>query len=183
MCYKEWCLGYDIDQIGLLFEKCESIFFGLYHKHLNIVKFLTDFMSSRCREKMERGNTELLSVDVSELMERYINIDCNGDYQKYISNKNEESGYVVDQLRWVGWYYVHLHWYLKVSSRDILKVQSVEQAVEQYYCGHQMGFDGICERVMWMFRRASIEIDESELDDSEFLMLNHMTKTGERVEV
>ena len=152
---------FDLDrkQMGYLFKQCDELFNSLYGKHICVVKFLTAFMSSKCRNVMECGKTELLSMAVEDLMETYIKVDLKGDFSQFISEVDESANYDENQLLWVGWFYVYMHWYLKVSSKDLLKVQSIEEALEQYWCGHQMGFESLIIRLLWMFKEKGIKVD------------------------
>lgn len=147
VCYDEFWLPSDLENMGYIFEYCDYFCKKLFDTNIDKIKFLTDFMKSKCRHEMEIGHPQLLSQAAEDTVEDYVKVDLNTvNLKKYASNKNYDD-YAENQFYWVGMMYAYIHYMTKKPSKWIVEKMPIESMLEEYYTGHQMSEDAYFNKI------------------------------------
>lgn len=137
-CYDEWWLPKDMENMGFIFEYCDLYCRDAYGAEIEKISFLEAFMKSKLREEMETGHPQLLSESARDTVEKFIEVDCDSDIDRFLTDTDVNKEYAHDQFYWIGWMYAYLHFRSKLPSSGIVRILSVKDMLQQYYLGHEM---------------------------------------------
>ena len=83
ICYDQFWLKKDMENMWYLFEFCDQYCRELYHFEINKVRLLTAFMYSDMRALMEIGHPRFLSQAAKSTLEMWLDEDYNGDLSAF----------------------------------------------------------------------------------------------------
>ena len=137
--YDEFWLRIDARNTGFLFEYCEKVMKSQYNIDINIDKFLTTFMNSNVRQKMDAGHPRLLSQSYEDTIECFITVDCDGDYHQFGLNESEtiDEYHHLEKL-WIGRMYVLMAYQFGISFLKLVEKIPFRQMRLHYRTGHEI---------------------------------------------
>lgn len=153
LCYDEWWLRKDMENMGYIFEYCNKYCNRLFGVDIDRIKFLNAFMISQLRFEMETGNERLLSQSAEDSARMFIEVDCDNEINQFKSTKDTINNYAYHQLYWVGWMYAYLHFKQDILSRELIKILPIEEMLEHYYLGHEMSKEVYFEHIKHIFNK------------------------------
>lgn len=140
VCYDEFWLEKDMENMGYMFEFCDQYCQDLYGVWIDKIKFLDAFMHSDMRVLMEIGHPRFVSQAAKSTLEIYVDEDFKSDLSAFAVP--EQKRYPEAQFYWVGWAYAYIHFQSKLSSEHIInKLPLVDMLFKYYPGGHSMGID------------------------------------------
>lgn len=153
ICYDEFWLDKDMENMGYIFEYCDKYCKEVYNKHfrLDIEKFLTAFMNSEVRALMEIGHPTLLSQAAMTTVEKFIYVDNNGDIEKF-KLVGKRKHYREMQLYWIGWIYAYIHYMSKKSSKEIITKLPLDIMLVDYRLGHELSKEAYYRKIKYLFK-------------------------------
>ena len=135
-CYDEWWLPKDMDDMGYMFEYCDSHCRELYNVSVDKIKLMNAFMRSKFRKEMEEGHPKFLSQASADSIKQWIDVDYKKDLSAFA--EANPRGFEHNQMFWVGWIYAYIHFMSKLPSAKIVELLPIEYMLDQYYTGHEM---------------------------------------------
>lgn len=144
ICYDEFWLPHDMDNMAYLFEYCDEYALKLFNAKIDKASLMNAFMRSRFRAEMEIGHPKFLSQAAEDSLEQWVTVDYNGDLSTF---KENGQVYAHKQMYWVGWIYAQIHYWTKKSSKEIVEKLPIEFMLEQYWTGHEMSAEAFYDRV------------------------------------
>ena len=153
ICYDEFWLGKDMENMGYFFEYC-----GDYCKEiledstfeLDKEKFAESFMRSDCRALMEIGHPTLLSQAAYDTARKFIEVDNSNDIESFrLRGKQPEYKYM--QLYWAGWMYAYIHFMSKERSKVIIEKLPLKEILIDYKIGHEISKEAYYRKVAFLF--------------------------------
>lgn len=154
ICYDEFWLSKDMENMGYFFEYCEDYcreILGDAHFDLDKEKFIESFMKSDCRALMEVGHPTLLSQAAYDTVRNFIEVDNNNDMEAF-RLKGEQLEYGHMQLYWIGWMYAYIHFMSKVNSNTIIEKLPLKEMLIDYKTGHEMSKETYYEKIAYLFK-------------------------------
>lgn len=151
VCYDEFWLKKDMENMGYIFEFCDVYCHNLYGVWINKVRFLDIFMRSRMRVLMEIGHPRFVSQAAETTLTTYIEEDFKNDLSRF--RISEQQCGREFQFYWCGSVYAYIHFQTKLPSIDIVNTLPIGRLATQYYpTGHCMSIEGFYDRVKDMFK-------------------------------
>ena len=86
ICYDEFWLNKDMENIGYFFEYCDKYCKEILEDNTFILdkeRFIEAFMKSDCRALMEIGHPTLLSQAAYDIVKNFIQVDNNNDIEAF----------------------------------------------------------------------------------------------------
>lgn len=158
ICYDEFWLSKDMENMGYLFEYCEEYCREIYDKNFELDKelFLTAFMKSDCRALMEIGHPTLISQAAYDTVRDFIEVDNDHNIEAFRS-KEKNSDYKHMQMYWIGWIYAYIHFMSKERSRIIVEKLPMKEMLIDYKLGHEVSKENYYKRVADLFEKQDEE--------------------------
>lgn len=152
ICYPDYWLDKDMENMGYIFEYCDKYCKELYNKNIRInkEKFLTNFMKSDLRKLMEIGHPQLISQAAIDTIEDFIEVDNEGSIEEYLTTKTEKN-YKHMQMYWIGWMYAYIHFRSKERSRIIVEKLPIKEMIIDYRCGHEVSKENYYDKIKYLF--------------------------------
>lgn len=153
ICYDEFWLDKDMENMGYFFEYCDRYCREILGEHtftLDKEKFIESFMKSNCRALMEVGHPTLLSQAAYDTVKNFIQVDCNNDMEAFRLRK-ELPQYQPMQFYWIGWMYAYIHFRSKERSRTIIKKLPLKEMLIDYHIGHEMSKEAYYKKISYLF--------------------------------
>lgn len=134
-----------------IFEYCNKYCKQLYNVDIDKLRLLEVFMNSRFRHEMETGHPRMLSQSAIDSIKMFVNVDCCDDIKQFEKSDSTNNKFMHNQLYWVGWMYVYLHFKEDILSTDLIKLLPLELMIEHYYLGHEMSKETYYEHIKHIF--------------------------------
>ncbi len=155
ICYDEFWLGKDMENMGYLFEYCEEYCREILEDgqfHLDKEMFIESFMKSDCRALMEIGHPTLLSQAAYDTARDFIEVDNNKEMTGFrLTGKPRD--YARNQLYWVGWMYAYIHFESKKRSKEIIEKLPLHEILTDYKIGHEMSKEAYYSKIAYLFEK------------------------------
>lgn len=152
ICYDDFWLNKDMENMGYIFEYCEKYCRKLFNitYRIDIEKFITKFMNSDCRALMEIGHPTLISQAAETTVQKFVEVDNNGHIEKFkLSGRPKR--YKSMQLYWIGWIYAYIHFESKKPSEEIINKLPFAEMLIDYKCGHEMSKEAYYRKIKYLF--------------------------------
>ncbi len=149
-----YCILYlweDMQNMGEIFEYCNTYIKKEYDVDIDEIKLLTAYMKSLNRGAMELGHPRLCSQAPKSTLRMFVNIDLEGNLEPF--KRTEEHYFEENQLYWVGYMYAYLHYHEDIKSIDLVEIMPIEDMLDFYITGHQLSESGFYKRVKWKFEK------------------------------
>ena len=154
--YDKFWLPKDVRNIGFLFEYCDKVMQDLYDVNIDVEKFLTAFMKSNVRRKMEAGNPRLLSQSYIDTIDCFITAGCSGNYQQFKTNlETEDLGFSPFQRMWIGGMYVKIAYHFDIDFAEVVELLPLSQMSNHYQVGHEISDESYLDSVRHIFEPVS----------------------------
>lgn len=153
VCYDEFWLNKDMENMGYFFEHCEDYCKEILedrHFILDKEKFIESFMKSDCRALMEVGHPALLSQAAYDTVKKFIEVDHNNEIEAF-RLKGEPLEYPDMQFYWIGWMYAYIHFRSKESSQTIVEKLPLKEMLMDYKTGHEMSKETYYGKIAYLF--------------------------------
>ena len=140
VCYDEYWLSKDMENMGYIFEYCDEYCKEILEDKgfiLDKEKFIESFMKSDCRALMEIGHPTLLSQAAYDTVKNFIEIDNDNDIETF-RLREKTANYKHMQLYWAGWMYAYIHFRSRVRSKIIIEKLPLREILIDYKAGHEM---------------------------------------------
>ena len=146
--YDDFWLRIDSRNMGFLFEQCDTAMRDLYGIDIDIKNFLTTFMNSDVRKKMEAGNPRLLSQSYIDTIECFIEVDCNGDYEQFkLTSDSTNPNYFPLERMWIGRMYVKIAYRFELCSAEVIKLLPLHEMRDHYLIGHEISEEAYLDSI------------------------------------
>lgn len=152
ICYDEFWLSKDMENMGYFFEYCDKYCKEILKDDklvLDKEKFIEAFMKSDCRALMELGHPTLLSQAAYDTVRDFIQVDNNCDIEMF-RLKGRQPEYKHMQLYWVGWMYAYIHFMSKERSRTIIEKLPLKEMLIEYKLGHEMSKETYYQKIAYL---------------------------------
>lgn len=152
--YDEFWLPRDARNMGFLFEYCDKVMKDLYHIDIDVERFLTAFVKSNVRRKMELGNPRLLSQSYIDTIECFITIDCGGKFEQFKATSFTKT-FTFEPLQrmWMGRIFTKIAYHHNLSSAEVIDVLSFSGFYEHYHIGHEINEAAYLDSVQHIFEK------------------------------
>ncbi len=153
ICYDEFWLSKDMENMGYFFEYCDEYCKEILKDYTFVLdkeKFIESFMKSDCRALMEVGHPTLLSQAAYDTVKNFIQVDNNNDIKTF-QLKGEQPEYEHMQLYWVGWMYAYIHYRSKERSKSIIEKLPLKEMLIDYKIGHEMSKETYYRKIASLF--------------------------------
>ncbi|MDE7353794.1 MAG: hypothetical protein K2O06_12210 [Acetatifactor sp.] len=157
ICYDEFWLNKDMENMGYFFEYCDKYCKEILNDNsfvLNKEKFIEAFMKSDCRALMEVGHPTLLSQAAYDTVRNFIEVDNKNNIETF-RLKSEQIEYKFMQLYWVGWMYAYIHFMSKECSETIIEKLPLREMLIDYKVGHEMSKETYYKKIASLFENDS----------------------------
>ena len=155
ICYDEFWLDKDMENMGYLFEYCEAYcreILGDEQFLLDKELFIESFMKSDCRALMEIGHPTLLSQAAYDTAKDFIEVDNENEMAAFrLRGKQQE--YARYQLYWAGWMYAYIHFQSKERSKNIIEKLPLHEILTDYKIGHEMSKEAYYSKIAYLFEK------------------------------
>ena len=133
---------YDEVYVAEQARKQGQIFFYVREEFIGIDEkwFITAFMNSKIRALLDDGNPKYLNMPAPEMLDKFINIEYNGNYKR-----GEEWGGFLPE--WVGRIYALYQWQYNIPSKDLIEKLTLDDMERIYPALHQMGWDAAINKI------------------------------------
>lgn len=119
--------------------ECQGqLFVEAVDKGIDIDSFITYYMTSDIRKKIDMGDPKHCNLFGDELFELL-------DTSKLKAAKEEQDGFMAE---WLGEFYSQLQWKSGISSKDLIKKVQAEKMIRAYGGIHDLDMDLAVQRVM-----------------------------------
>ena len=145
ICYDDWWLPRDLENMGYIFEYCDKYCKELFDVEIDKYKFLDTFMRSELRKQMESGHPMLLSQSGRDTVRKFVLVDLDGNLDIY---KGKSQNIIENQWYWVGWIYAYIHYKSKLSSKKIVNKLPLKKMLKMYYLGHEQSKETFYDRLV-----------------------------------
>ncbi|MCI8932331.1 MAG: hypothetical protein HFI02_14070 [Lachnospiraceae bacterium] len=156
ICYDEFWLNRDMENMGYFFEYCDEYCKEILKDNTFVLdkeKFIESFMKSDCRALMEVGHPTLLSQAAYDTVKDFIQVDHNNDIEMF-RLKGEKLEYKHMQLYWVGWMYAYIHFMSKECSKAIIEKLPLKEILIDYRIGHEMSKETYYRKIAGLFEKS-----------------------------
>lgn len=152
ICYDEFWLSKDMENMGYFFEYCEEYCQEIYNQAfiLDKEKFLTAFMESDCRALMEIGHPSLISQAAYDTVRDFIEVDYDNNIEIF-RLKEKQPVYRHMQFYWIGWMYAYIHFMSKERSKIIVEKLPIKEMLIDYKIGHEVSKENYYGRIAYLF--------------------------------
>lgn len=146
--YDKFWLERDMENMGHMFEYCSKYSREQYNiSNFNKTKFINDFMRSPIRREMEMGQPRLVSQAAYDTFILYIDVDLNGDIERYNLGHRKPQNFRHNELYWVGWVYAYVHYEADMRSKDVIERLPLDFMLQQYHLGHEMDLSVFYDKI------------------------------------
>lgn len=155
ICYDEFWLNKDMENMGYFFEYCDKYCKEILADDsfvLDKEKFIEAFMKSDCRALMEIGHPTLLSQAAYDTVKKFIQVDLNNNIETFRS-KGEPPEYKHMQLYWAGWMYAYIHFMSKECSQSIIAKLPLKEMLIDHKIGHEMSKEAYYKKIAFLFEK------------------------------
>lgn len=153
VCYDEFWLSKDMENMGYFFEYCDEYCKEILEDKgfiLDKEKFIESFMKSDCRALMEIGHPTLLSQAAYDTVKNFIEIDNDNDIETF-RLREKTANYKHMQLYWAGWMYAYIHFRSRVRSKIIIEKLPLREILIDYKAGHEMSKETYYRKTAHLF--------------------------------
>ena len=102
--------------------------------------FVEAYMQSTIRELLDDGNVKYVNAPANELMLRFIEDECGGEY-----NRGAQWGGFLPE--WAGRIYALYQWKYETPSRDLIKVLPLDEVERVFPALHQAGWEAAVDKI------------------------------------
>lgn len=132
--YSEAYLKEVVETQGKLFDEVTE-----YEPGIDVEHFITDYMMSKTRAAIDRGQAYVATMDARELWDYFCKIE------KYKSVQGKPiKGFMVD---WIGQFYAYFQWYYNIRSESVIELVSLEFIKAAYYGLHDLELELAVKKV------------------------------------
>ena len=135
--YDESWLVTDSRNLGFLFQQCDIAVREHYGIELDIEKFLTAFMHSNVRKKMEAGNPRLLSQSYIDTIICFIEVDCDEDVTQFELENTLPTYFPFERL-WIGRMYPKIAYRYGLESETVIRLLPFDEMRAHFRIGHEI---------------------------------------------
>lgn len=135
-CYDRFWLRTDMINMGNIFGYCHENCMEYYGIMIDKVKFLEAFMRANIRKEMENGQETLLTYASRIVVNKFIEVDNNGNYKQFKGKYNDKI--TNREWYWVGETYAYIHYMSEKSSRKLVELISIETMLGMIEKGKNM---------------------------------------------
>lgn len=153
VCYDEFWLSKDMENMGYFFEYCDKYCKEILDDNdfiLDKENFIESFMKSDCRALMEIGHPTLLSQAAYNTVKNFIEVDNDNDIEAF-RLREKPTNYKHMQLYWAGWMYAYIHFRSRVCSRIIIEKLPLKEILIDYKTGHEMSKEAYYRKTAHLF--------------------------------
>ena len=132
--YSEAYLKEVVETQGKLFDEVIE-----YEPGIDVNCFIMDYMKSRTREAIDKGQAYVATMDAEELWNYFFKTE------KYEPVKGEPiKGFMVD---WIGQFYAYFQWYYNMSSKKVIELVPLEFIKAAYHGLHDLELELAVKKV------------------------------------
>jgi len=102
--------------------------------------FIESYMSSKIRELIDGGNVKFVNSPSTELMLRFIEDECGGEYKR----GGEWGGFLPG---WAGNIYALYQWKYNVSSKTLIEMLPLSEIERIFNPLHQLGWEAAVDKI------------------------------------
>ena len=132
--YSEAYLREVVETQGKLFDEIVE-----YEPDIDVNRFIEDYMMSKTREHIDKGQVYVATMDAEELWRFF----CKTE--NYNPVKGEPvRGFMAD---WIGQFYAYFQWYYNISSKKVLELVPLKFIKAAYHGLHDLDLELAVKKV------------------------------------
>lgn len=132
--YSEAYLQEVVETQGKLFDEIAE-----YTPGIDVDCFIRDYMMSKTRGYMDKGQVYVLTMDAYELWEYFYKTE---NYQPVMGEPMK--GFMAD---WIGQFYAYFQWYYNISSKKVMEIVPLDFIKAAYYGLHDLELELAVKKV------------------------------------
>lgn len=132
--YSEAYLDEVVETQGRLFDEVAE-----YEPEIDVSCFIKDYMMSKTREYMDKGQAYVLTMDARDLW----NYFCKTENYRPVKGEPVR-GFMAD---WIGQFYAYFQWYYNISSKKVLELVPLDFIKAAYHGLHDLELELAVKKV------------------------------------